>query len=781
MSSRSEGLFLGFKVDPASMEETSERFLLKSSHLTTHGVIIGMTGSGKTGAAIVLIEELLLQGVPVIAIDPKGDLANLALRFPNLSPGDFAKWVDPSAARAKGLSTEEYATRVAEMWRKGLLSSGIGPERLRKLADSSEVLILTPGSDAGTPVSILGELEAPKDANDEVLEEKSRTMAAALLRLMDVEEGGDEEVFLANLMLWAWRRGEKLTFEKIVRYTMQPPFDKIGVLDIDMVLPEKKRRELAIRLNRILASPGFEDWLKGLPLDIDSLLWSPEGKPRAVVLYLAHLDDKLKMFAATLMLQAVYAWMYRKGGTDRLRTLIYFDEVYGFIPPYPANPPSKRLLMLLTKQGRAFGVGVVLATQNPVDIDYKVLTNAGVWMIGRLQTENDIERVAEGLRVATGSGEEARKLIPRLPKRTFVVKNVKARGLSLFKTRWAMTYLRGPMTLQELRRLPRRAEEKTRAIPQSSVPQEADIGEKLLHAPPLVYRDFDQAFLGKTGPGVARYKPVLYGKASVYISKSRPPISLEKTVTAASKPSTGPLSFKAPSQLGLPKDALQKASTTPPENSLFENLPSTFTKRTIYTKVKAAFTRYVIEKSTITLLYHPKLKIYSNPGETEQEFRQRIARILNEKLAELSEKIASKYDSKLERIKRRVESKKARIERLRGEISNLKAELGLAGASALASLTRLSSIASKISRAQSLRRRIASKEATLRQYQQELESLEREYQRIQEEKREALAKLKKQLESVNLRRVTVKPSRKNVDIEFLGILWVPDQSQESYT
>ncbi len=759
-------LFLGFKVDKETMKVTSEKYLLKPSHLTTHGVIIGMTGSGKTGAAIVLIEELLLQGIPVLAIDPKGDLANLALRFPELKPQDFQEWVDETEAASRGLSLQEYSERIAEKWRKGLQSSGVNLERLRELAEKSEVLILTPGSDSGNPVSILEGLNPPPTANEDMLEERAKNTAAALLRLTGLEEGGDEEAFLSNLLLWAWKKREKLDLEAIIRYTLQPPFDKIGVLDLDMVLPEKRRKSLAIRINRVVASPGFEDWLKGLPLDMEQLLWTPDGRPRVVVVYLAHLDEEMRMFAVTMVLQALYTWMFSLGGSDRLRTLLYFDEVYGFIPPHPSNPPSKRLLMLLTKQARAFGIGIVLATQNPVDIDYKVLTNAGIWMIGRLQTENDVDRVSEGLRIATGSGSEAKGLIPRLPKRVFLVKNVKEKELNLYKTRWAMTYLRGPMTLSEVAKIT-----KHKTSPQKTAGKERET-TNLLHAPPLIYDGFDQAFL-PADPG-AKYKPILYGQAIVYITRSRPPIDIQVSVTGAADPTAAKPEFKDPRSLGLPEKPLTKAQQKPPTKAFFKNLPEAYAKKSTYKKVRAAFTRYALQQAKITIYYHPKLKIYSQPGEKLESFKKRVQISLKKMRREQEEKIASKYDAKLEKLRQRIETKKAQIEKTITEINSLKAELGVAGLSALASLTKLTSALTKASRIQSLKRRISTKEATLRKYKKELEALQREYTKTIQQKTNALRQLTQKIATQQeIKTITIKPSKKDIETEFLGILWTP--------
>lgn len=758
-------LFLGFHVDPETMEETGQRFTLKPSHLTTHGVIIGMTGSGKTGAAIVMIEELLLNGIPVIAIDPKGDLANLALRFPQLRPEDFEPWIDKSAARAAGLSTKEYAEKVANTWRNGLERAGI-TGRLKELVEKSEVLVLTPGSRAATPLSILEGLRPPKNAGRDILEERAKTTAAALLRLAGLE-GGDEEVFLANLLLWAWEEGREASLDWLIASILKPPFDKIGVLDLDMVLPEKKRRSLAVSLNRVIASPGFSDWLTGLPLDIDTLLWTPDGRPRAVVVYLAHLDDSYKMFATTLVLQTLYTWMYTKGGSDRLRALLYFDEVYGFIPPHPANPPTKRLLMLLAKQARAFGLGLVLATQNPVDIDYKVLTNTGVWMIGRLQTENDIDRVSDGLRIATGSGEEARRQIPRLPKRVFIVKDVKKRGLELFKTRWAMTYLRGPLTLRELERLPKTS------IPTPSVRHAAEKPPiDLLNAPPLVNQAFDQAFIPGNGE---YYEPLLAARAHIYVSKTRPPIDLERTIIAYADPQK--TEFKSPEEAGLPETLIESSENTWTEGIGFKNLPPIYAKKTFYNKLKSLFARYAVAKATIELFYSPIHREYSKPGEKREEFEKRLREKSLKMAREEAEKIASRYNAKIERLKTRLQSKRAQIEKTRGEIANLKAELGLAGVSALASLTRLTSALSKVSRTQRLRRRIASKEATLRKYESEAQSLLTQIEKLEKEKEEKIKKImEKYTSNITLKTVKIKPARKDVDIDFLGILWIPKNS-----
>ncbi|RLE71379.1 MAG: hypothetical protein DRJ37_05100, partial [Thermoprotei archaeon] len=476
-----EGLYLGRLVDPSRLEELDKPYLLDPDDLTTHGIIIGMTGSGKTGAAIVLIEELLLQGVPVVIIDPKGDAVNVILRPFNYSSKEFLKWVDPIQAKKEGLTPEEYAEKLAEIWRKGIERYGQSVEKAKKLVEGSEVIVLTPGSDAGISISVIHDLNMPEDLNwkehGEILLEKIKNIVSALLQLAGRESDplkSNEHILISHILEYCWRRREHVDFNKLLAYVLNPPFNRIGVIDVDMFMPEKDRRELVIALNRVIASPTFRNWIKGIPLDFDKLLWAADGKPRAVVFYLAHLDERQKMFAVTLILQNLYGWMFRKAGSSRLRTLVYFDEVYGYIPPYPRNPPSKHLLMLLLKQARAFGVGIVLSTQNPVDIDYKALTNAGIWMIGRLQTENDKARVMEGLKLASSTAGtsieegEISRIISSLAKRVFLVHNVHENRHVLFKTRWALTYLRGPLTLIQIESLTKDWKEKLK-VPQVGI------------------------------------------------------------------------------------------------------------------------------------------------------------------------------------------------------------------------------------------------------------------------------------------------------------------------
>ena len=407
--------YLGAKYDLNTGKVTEEPINYDARDLTTHAICLGMTGSGKTGLCICLLEEAALDKVPAIIIDPKGDITNLLLQFPNLNPKDFEPWINADDARRKGLSISDYAVSVADTWRKGLADWGINPERIAQLKNSVEYTIFTPGSEAGVPVSILSSLASPNlnfKLDGEAAREKIGGLVSALIDLMGLKVDyvrSPEAIMLANIFEYYWSRNEDLSLEKLIMVIQKPPFSKLGVFELDTFYPVKDRFQLAMALNTLIASPSFESWLKGESLDVDKLLYNAEGKPRHSIFYLAHLSDSERMFIVTLLLESIVTWVRRQQGTTSLRAILYFDEVFGFMPPV-AEPSSKKPLMTLLKQARAFGLGVTLVTQNPVDIDYKGLTNTGTWLIGKLQAERDKEKVIEGLRGAisgSGTGVEA--------------------------------------------------------------------------------------------------------------------------------------------------------------------------------------------------------------------------------------------------------------------------------------------------------------------------------------------------------------------------------------
>src|SRR6185503_7801712 len=456
--------YLGRPYDAAKKAAQPGLILYDSKDLVTHAVCVGMTGSGKTGLCISLIEEAALDGVPTIAIDPKGDLTNLMLTFPDLRPEDFRPWVNEEDAAKKGLTPDAFAAQQAQLWKDGLASWGEDGERIKRLKDSAEFAIYTPGSNAGIPVSILSSFTAPPQAlreDGELFRERILTTVTGLLGLIGIEAApiqSREHVLLSTLFSTAWSQGKDLDLATLVTQIQKPPVGRIGVMDLESFYPEKDRQKLALAVNNLVAAPGFSAWLDGVPLDVATLLRTPEGKPRVSIMSIAHLSDAERMFFVSLLLQQVLGWMRTQSGTTSLRAILYMDEIFGYFPPV-AMPPSKQPLLTLLKQARAFGLGVVLATQNPVDLDYKGLANAGTWLLGRLQTERDKARVLEGLEGvaaaanATFDRGQIDKLLAGLGNRIFLMNDVHEDGPRLLETRWAMSYLRGPLTRDQIKKL----------------------------------------------------------------------------------------------------------------------------------------------------------------------------------------------------------------------------------------------------------------------------------------------------------------------------------------
>ncbi len=455
--------YLGAEYDLASGERSDLPINYDARDLTTHAVCVGMTGSGKTGLCIGLLEEAALDRVPALLIDPKGDITNLLLQFPDLLPEEFAPWVNPDDARRKDQSVEQYAESTATLWRNGLADWGIGSPRIQATLDAVDYTIFTPGSDAGMPVNIMGSLAAPAldfDADAEAIRERIAGTVAALLGLVELKADpvtSREAILLAAIFEHYWRAGEDLDLPKLILAIQNPPVQQVGVFDTDTFFAPDDRFKLAMLFNNLVASPTFQSWLEGEPLDIDTLFFTETGKPRHSIFYIAHLSENQRMFFTSLLLESLVTWMRGQEGTTSLRALLYFDEVFGFFPP-TAEPPSKRPLLTLLKQGRAYGLGTILVSQNPVDIDYKGLTNAGTWFIGKLQAERDKERVLAGLKGAIAEAGSENKtdygaLISQLDSRVFLMHNVHEDQPVVFHTRWVHSYLRGPLTRPQVGRL----------------------------------------------------------------------------------------------------------------------------------------------------------------------------------------------------------------------------------------------------------------------------------------------------------------------------------------
>ena len=469
--------YLGRTVDPSSGATSEAPLLYDSKDLTTHAVCVGMTGSGKTGLCVSLLEEAALDGIPAIVIDPKGDLGNLMLTFPQLKAESFQPWIDPGEAARKGYSADEYAKKMATTWKEGLASWGQTAARIRNLKAAADFSIYTPGSSAGLPLTVLRSFAAPAESlreDSDAIKDRVQSAVSGLLAMLGIDADpikSREHILLSNILHRAWDEGRDLDLAGMIGEIQTPPFKKLGVFDLESFYPQEQRFELAMTLNNMLASPGFESWMEGEPLDIQRLLWTTEGKPRISIISIAHMSEAERMFFVTILLNEMVSWMRTQAGTSSLRALLYMDEIFGYFPP-TANPPSKRPMLTLLKQARAYGLGCVLATQNPVDLDYKGLSNTGTWFIGRLQTDRDKNRVLDGLEGASSeSGKsfdrrEMEKILAGLGNRVFLMNNVHDDEPVLFQTRWAMSYLRGPLTRSQIETLM----QKRRATARAAVP-----------------------------------------------------------------------------------------------------------------------------------------------------------------------------------------------------------------------------------------------------------------------------------------------------------------------
>jgi Helicase HerA, central domain len=689
--------YLGKPFDLATNTLGSEPVLYDSKDLVTHAVIVGMTGSGKTGLGVSLIEEAAMDGVPVLAIDPKGDLGNLLLTFPDLAPGDFKPWVDPDEAARKGVTVDAFAEQEAATWKKGLEAWGQDGERIARLRAKADFAIYTPGSRAGRPVSILESFNAPAEAerdDTERMAEAVTTTATSVLTLLGVDADpvqSREHILLSAVLNDAWCKGENLDLAAIIHRIQHPPFTRVGVLDLEAFYPEKDRFALAMRVNGLLAAPSFGLWLEGEPLDIARMLYTPEGKPRVAVVSIAHLSDQERMFFLTLLLNRVVSWMRTQSGTSSLRAMLYLDEVAGYMPPV-ANPPSKQALLLLMKQARAFGLGVVLATQNPIDIDYKGLSNAGTWFLGRLQTERDKARLLDGLEGAlTGQGAtfdrgETERILSSLQKRTFFLHDVHEDHPVIFQTRWAMSYLRGPLTKDQIKLLTPAAAKAAPPPPPLPAASSAAAGTatatasagrsasaparaaasasasgSVVSAPPVLPPQVEQ-FFAPARPGLMTlaYEPMLFAKASVRFVDPKRGVDVARDVTKLVQFGSGAVLVDWASAEDADIDAAD-LETAPAGPATFAPLPPAAAKAASYGTWQKEFARWLQQDQVLSIFFDAATGLTSQPEETEAAFRARVNLTDREardaEKERLRQKFAPKVATLTERIRRAEQAK----------------------------------------------------------------------------------------------------------------------------
>ena len=712
--------YLGRHYDLEQRKVGTEPLLYDSKQLTTHAVCVGMTGSGKTGLCLSLLEEAAIDGIPVIAIDPKGDLGNLLLSFPELRGEDFAPWVDPDEATRKGLSREQYADQTAKTWQEGLAAWGQDGARIKRFRDSADLAIYTPGSNAGLPLTVLRSFAAPPQAllgQAEAYRERVASSVSGLLALLGMEVdpiSSREHILLANVLDQSWRAGHDLDMAGLIHAVQSPPFEKVGVIDLETFFPAKERFALAMKLNNLIASPGFAGWMEGESLDVGGLLYTPDGKPRLSILSIAHLADAERMFFVTILLNEVLAWIRTQPGTSSLRAVLYMDEIFGYFPP-TAKPPSKMPMLTLLKQARAFGLGIVLATQNPVDLDYKGLSNTGTWFLGRLQTKRDKERVLEGLEGASNAAGQSfdratmDQLLSSLGNRVFLMSSVHEDQPVVFQTRWALSYLRGPLTREQIQTL-MAPQKQAKAVPSPEAPPVASApGETKSASPatattggdapassssssspprvasagsrPVVPPDVPEFFLPRQGPRNAGaailYRPALLGVARVHYADRKPGIDSWETLGLIQ-----PVGEKIPTDVWhgaeVRTDHVPQLDKSPEPGASFAPLPAPLSRAKSYADYNKALKNYLYRERKLTIWFCPDLKAYSQPGESQRDFRLRLSQGSREARDQAIEELRAKYAPKRMKLYEDVRKARERLDREQAQASRAKWDAAVA-------------------------------------------------------------------------------------------------------
>jgi hypothetical protein len=784
-------LYLGREFDVRTNTLKDDLVLYDSKDLTTHAVCVGMTGSGKTGLCISLLEEAAIDGVPAICIDPKGDLCNLMLQFPNLAPSDFEPWVDAGDAARKGMSVGDYAAKTAEGWKAGLAEWDQTPERIGKLRAAAEVTIYTPGAQTGLPLSVLRSFAPPSAdllADSGALRDRVSSVVSGLLSLLGIDAdpiASREHILLSNILEGAWRAGLSLDMTGLIQAVQKPAFDKLGAFDLETFFPAKDRLKLAMQINNLIASPGFSTWMSGEPLDAQRLLFTPEGKPRISIISIAHLNDAERMFIVTLVLNEMIAWMRSQSGTGSLRALLYMDEIFGFFPP-TANPPSKLPMLTLLKQARAFGLGVVLATQNPVDLDYKGLANCGTWFIGRLQTERDKMRVIEGLKSALAGNEDGtdlEALMSSLTQRVFLMRNVHDDAPVLMKTRWALSYLRGPLTGPEIARV--MAGRKPAAVVSPTVTSAAASAVASTPAAaassrPAVGSGIQEYFLSPSrGTGAVLYKPMIAGFAKLHYVDSK--LGLDEWQTAG---------WLAPIDDGggnaswadAAKDLQLKSrlSATPANEADYGDLPGPALRSASYTGWGKSLQGYLYETARANVFWCDAFKAASKTGESEGDFRARLTLSAREKRDAAVADLRQRWQAKLQTLADQVRRGEERREREKSQLTQQRMQTAVSiGSSILGALLgRKTLSATNLNRVGSAARSATRMGHESQDVTRAEDSLEVLQQRLVDTKAQVdaeVARLETTLDAstIDLRPLEVPARKSDIAIGEVALVWTP--------
>lgn len=828
-----EGFFyLGKEFSPEDDKLLDQGYLYDASDLTTHGVVFGMTGSGKTGLCIGLLEEAIKEDIPVIIVDPKGDVANLALVFPDQSPDEFKKWVSPAQAQREGKDLDSYAAEVAEKWKKGLNSWGINREHIESLRQKMDLRIFTPGSSAGMPVSIVQGFKAPGAElarDEEGMLEKIRNTVSALLSLLGISADpltSQPHILISNIIDHYWRLGRDLSLEELILNIQKPPFQRLGVFEVNQLMDEKERVELAFKINNIVAAPSFRFWKTGVPLSAGRFFEKKAGKVPVNIFYIAHLSDNERMFFLSLLLNDIVDWIRKQPGATDLKYLFYMDEIYGYLPPYPQNPPSKNPLMILMKQARAFGLGVVLVTQNPKDIDYKALTNTGTWFIGKLQAEMDRERVMEGLRgILDASGDsldttEINNLLASLKKRVFLVKNVHESGVKLFNTRWAISYLAGPLTREQIKDLmltekavPQQVAVQQRDVPPTVPPPDVGAAQAPSYMPsfapphppysppppvpsaapppiptagpppvtpsmptrsdllpfaPQADTPIEYLYESSADSRGKCYSPYLYLQGEVIFDDNQLGVYVRKKYFT-SVPMEANIDWR---ESQLEEKEIEYSSEPDPGVLGYETLKTKLNYSALR-RMQSLFKNYLFSQQVLSLLINRNLKLVSEVDETEEAFRTRCREVVEKMIDKEIEKLKDTYERKIERLEDRIEREKIKVQRLKKEARSKRTEEFLSIGESVLGIVLGGKSVRGLATAARRRRSSSSASARAKLGKTKLSQLEEDILQLQEELEDKIADIEdKNYETADkVEPFDVRLEKEDIIIARQSILW----------
>ena len=790
----SDGFYLGGIIDPATGERTDELATYDPADLTTHGVIVGMTGSGKTGLGIIYLEESLLAGIPTLIVDPKGDMTNLLLTFPDLLPTDFEPWVDEGEARKEDKTVAELAADTAALWTKGLGRWDQDGARIAELKDRADFAIYTPGSSAGIPVNIIGSLTNPGlswDTEAETLRDEIQGFVSGLLGLVDIEAdpiSSREHILLSNLVENAWQNGEDLDLATLLARVQKPPMRKLGVFEVEKFFPKKDRMALAMKLNGLIASPAFASWMEGAPLDIQQMLWSDTDKPQASIIYLAHLSEEERQFVVTLLLSKVVTWMRRQAGTGHLRALVYMDEVFGFVPP-TAQPPAKKPILTMLKQGRAFGVGLLLSTQNPVDLDYRAMSNAGTWCIGRLQTERDKARIVEALQSARGDTDVAAldATISGLDKRQFLLHNTREPAPALFTTRWALSYLRGPLTreqvstlMQDHRPAPSAPIAPSAAEPTSTPPvlelaaDEMSVMPEVADGVRVAHLDPAAVWGRRAGadPTSTRLSAAVAARVHMVYDDAAAKLSHQEEWEAIYSPLSGPLDPERFVAVDYDDRDFRREG---PADATYVITDSRIDTKTFFSRARTAIKNHLDRQRRLTVFKNAGLKLYSRVGESEEAFLSRCDDVAQQRADEEAAKLRDKFEAKMDRLRKRFDSADRKVGELEADLAGANQDQLIDSAGALIGILtgrRSTRSITGSSRSRASRR---SKEERLRSAQAKATDVWQDMADLEQDLIEELEEINDRWEDLaaEIEPFEVGLEKDDIQVDDITLVWIP--------